>query len=75
MVSEHIKVIGHRGTWYVIAEITKYGKKYYLLEHETYGDEAAAICIREDGTVLLDDIWNGLDDVWDYLEQNPLLFQ
>lgn len=63
---EGIKVEGHKGTWYVIDEGTLFDKKYYLLEHETYGDEAACICVDEDCKLVKEDLWNGLDE---YLEE------
>ena len=65
---EGIKVEGHRGTWYVIDEAIYNGKTYYLLEHEEYGDEAAGLIIDEDENLILDDVWNGFDDLeehWD----------
>lgn len=72
----HITISGHIGTWYVIDEgdfvltpDTDDGKALtipahlYLLEHEEYGDEAAHIIVNEDGKVVLDDVWNGFDDL------------
>ncbi|MBO6267374.1 MAG: hypothetical protein J6M06_03990 [Synergistaceae bacterium] len=73
--SDHIKVEGHRGTWYAIDEswarltISANGKPstiyahVLLLEHETYGDMAANVIIDETGALLLDDVWNGFDDL------------
>lgn len=56
---EGIKVESHRGTWYVIDEKDYDGQTLYLLEHETYGDEAASIIIDDDGNLILEDVWNG----------------
>jgi len=67
MQKDNIKVNGHRGKWYVIAEITWKGEKIFLLEHETYGDEAASLIVNEKLEVILDDVWNGFDDL-EYLE-------
>lgn len=61
---EHIRVEGHKGTWYVIDQ--KYYRTkgwYFLLEHETYGDEAADVIISADYSLVLDDVWNGFDDL------------
>lgn len=66
--SEHIKIEGHVGKWYVIdeAECTNpSGEKEMLfqLEHETYGDEAAHLIVRANGKIVLDDVWNGYSDL------------
>lgn len=76
--SGHIRVEGHVGTWYVIDDgrfaltpDTADGKPLtirrhlFLLEHETYGDEAACIIVDEDGKMVLDDVWNGFEDLED----------
>ena len=75
--SDHIAVEGHVGTWYVIDEgnfeltpDTSRGPEtirahLFLLEHEEYGDEAACVIVAEDGKLVLDDVWNGLDDLED----------
>lgn len=74
---EGIKIAGHRGTWYVIDE-SAYSfpdeekgavvKSVYLLEHETYGDETACLIVDEDKNIILDDVWNGFDDLDEALE-------
>ena len=73
--SEHIKVAGHVGTWYVIDEgwyvltpDTPQGPKTiyvhcFLLEHERYGDEAANVIVDEDGNLIMEEVWNGFDDL------------
>lgn len=61
--TEHIKVKGHIGLWYVIDR-----KHYenvgtlYLCEHETYGDETSCVIIDKDYNLIIDDVWNGFDD-------------
>lgn len=73
--SDHITVEGHVGTWYVIDEgwyrLTPDvdGKPktldahVFLLEHEKYGDEAACIIVDENGALVLEDVWNGFEDL------------
>ena len=67
--SDHIRIDGHTGTWYVIDEgeykapCARCPVRCFLLEHETYGDEAAHIIASASGVVLLDDVWNGFDDL------------
>ena len=60
----NIKVEGYKGTWYVIDKNHLRDKKIYLLEHETYGEDACII-IDEDMNVILDDVYNGFQDLWD----------
>lgn len=76
--SDHIRVEGHEGTWCVIAEgnfvltpDTDDGRPLtisahlFLLEHETYGDEAACVIVDENGRLILEDVWNSFDDLED----------
>ena len=63
MKTDGIRIKGHRGTWYVIDEHFYMGEKVYLLEHETYGDEAAHLIVNEKLEVILDDVWNGFDEL------------
>ncbi len=62
--SDNIRVEGHKGTWYVVDEMDykEYGK-VFLLEHEYYGDEAPHIIINEYNEIVLEDVWNGFDDL------------
>ena len=65
MQKDNIKIKGYRGTWYVIDEqLTRFGYAY-LLEHEQYGDEAACLIVNKNLDVILDDVWNGFDDLDD----------
>lgn len=64
--SEGISLSGRMGKWYCIDSRKHHGIEMFLMEHETYGDEAAAIIVKGDGTIILEDVWNGLDDL-DYL--------
>ena len=76
--SDHIEVDGHVGTWYVIddglfeltpdapdGEPQTIRTRLFLLEHEEYGDEAACVIVAEDGEMVLEDVWNGFDDLDD----------
>lgn len=60
---EGLKVEGHKGTWYVIDEGYYKGKRVYLLEHEQYGEDAACLIVNKDLEILMDDVWNGLEDL------------
>ncbi len=73
--SEHIQVEGHYGTWHVIddgwyaltpdvnGEPKTYRAHCFLLEHDEYGDEAASVIVDQDGRLLLEDVYNGFDDL------------
>ena len=58
---ENQKIKGHIGTWYGINQCEYRDKTYYLLEHETYGDEAAHLIVDEDMNVIVDDSWNSIE--------------
>jgi len=63
--SENIKVDGYRGTWYVIDSAIYNGRKYFLLEHEYYGDETCGLIVDSRGNFVAetyDDIITGLED-------------
>lgn len=61
--SDGIKIEGHRGKWHVLDHSHHEGNKIFLLEHSTYGEEAAALIVFENGSILMDDVWNGFDDL------------
>lgn len=60
---DNIKVDGHKGTWYVVDEAIVDGRAVYLLEHEQYGEDAACLIVDDNLTVLMDDVWNGIDEL------------
>ena len=60
-----IPIATHIGTWYVIDTTTFMGRTVHLLEHEDYGDEAACLIVDENCVLLLDEAWNGFDDLED----------
>ena len=66
--SENISIEGHWGTWYVIEEQhTAQHGTLFLLEHETYGDDAACLIVDETGEVIVDEVWNGFRDYEEWL--------
>lgn len=66
--SDGIKVKGHIGTWYVIGNHTRQGTQYFLLEHETYGGEVASVIVTAGGALVVEDVWNGFDDLEEHFE-------
>lgn len=67
LVKNNIRVKGHIGTWYVIDSCIMLGARYYLLEHEDYGDEVPCIIIDTKDRVVLEDVYNGFDDLREHL--------
>jgi hypothetical protein len=69
------KVEGHRGTWYSIAtqvyKLDGIMKQLYLMEHESYGDEAPCVIIDADSKLIMQDVHNGFDDL-DYCLENDI---
>lgn len=63
-----IVVPGHKGTWYVIDNCIKDDKEYFLLEHEKYGDETACVITDVSGKIVLDDVYNGFEDLNDFID-------
>lgn len=69
-----IKVEGHRGTWSVIEEVHAYRQTFYLLEHNTYGEDANLIAIDDTGKLILEDITDGIGEVLDHLNDNIQMY-
>lgn len=75
-MKDNIRINNHCGTWYVVEEAvfhrpTKTGVEdipVYLLESEMYGDEAAWLCVDHDLNIILEEVWNGVDDLREYEE-------
>lgn len=59
---ENIKVEGYRGTWYVIDETVRDGRKYYLLESEKWGDEAPHLLVDAKMNVIADDMYDNIEE-------------
>lgn len=67
MDTDGLAVSGHIGTWHTIEHTEVDGHSFFLMEHDTYGDEAASIVVDERGRLVVDDVYNGFDD--DTMEQ------
>ena len=60
--TEHLEVDGKEGKWVVYDSIFVEGIEFFLLEHETYGGEAANIIVDKDGKLVVDRVTNGFDE-------------
>ena len=56
------EVEGHVGKWHVIESTKVLGREVYLMEHDTYGSDAANIVVDEALTVLMEESYDGLND-------------
>lgn len=62
---DRIKIGGFKGTWYVIDERTINDKKYFLLEHNTYGEEVPCVGLGVECGTVFKNINDGLDEIRD----------
>ena len=58
-----IEIQGWIGTWYTIDTQVTDHTLYFLLEHEEYGDETEHLIIDHTGELILDEVYNGFDDL------------
>ena len=65
-----IEVQGWYGTWYSIDTQVTDHSLYLLLEHEEYGDETEHLIIDHTGNFILDEVYNGFDDLEEFMETN-----
>ena len=76
MKKNNIKLKGIYGKFYVIydtvMDIKGTLKRVYLLENEVYGDEVPCIIIDGDYNVILDNVYNGFDDLRYAIEEELL---
>lgn len=69
---EKLRIKGHDGSWNIIATETIEDKKYHLLESEICGDEVPYLIIDERNKLIMDEVWNGFDDLRYALETGDL---
>ena len=76
MKKNNIKLKEYYGTFYIISDtvmdIKGTLKRVYLLESEIYGDEVPCIIIDGDYNVVLDNVYNGFDDLRYAIEEELL---
>ena len=72
-----VKVAGHRGEWSQIAAETftirnDKPETLFLMEHDTYGEEAACIVVDREGLLIANDCQDGFDDLRYKMENRPM---
>lgn len=59
MVTTSLAVDGHFGTWHTIDTRKIGGQDLYLMEHDEFNNEVAAVIVDGTGKVVAEDVWNG----------------
>ena len=76
MKKNNIKLKGYGDTFYIISDtvmdIKGTLKRVYLLESEVWGDEVPCIIIDGDYNVILNNVYNGFDDLRYAIEEELL---
>ena len=62
MDTSGLAVAGHIGTWHTIDHMEVDGHSFWLMEHDTYGDEAACIIVDNYGKLAIPDVYDGFDE-------------
>ena len=70
MAKQNVRVDEHHGTWCEVDNAIILGRKLFLMEHETYGNDAANIIIDEDNKLVMDGVWNGFLDYHEAIEDS-----
>lgn len=69
MDKNNVIVKGHKGTWYVVEEVTFNNETFYLLEHNTHGEDAPWVAVNVSGELVMEDITDGAEELLNYLEE------
>ena len=62
METDGLAVDRHFGTWHTIDKADVDGASFYLMEHDTYGDDSPCIIVDGKGELVLDKIYDGFDE-------------
>ncbi len=70
----HFHIEGKKGSWLAFDSMIVDGRQFFLMEHETYGKDAAWVVLDEDGKLIVDNVYQGfnqtvLQQIQDYI--NP----
>ena len=62
MDTSGLAVSGHVGTWHTIDHMEVDGHTFWLMEHDTFGDEAPCVIVDEKGKLAISDVYDGFDE-------------
>ena len=57
----NFQIEGKTGSWLAFDSIRLEGQEFFLMEHETYGKEAAWVVVDQAGRLAVDNVRNGFD--------------
>ncbi len=57
----NFQIEGKAGSWLAFDSIRLEGQEFFLMEHETYGKEAAWVVVDGAGKLAVDNVRNGFD--------------
>lgn len=57
----NFQIEGKAGSWLAFDSIRLEGQEFFLMEHETYGKEAAWVVVDQTGRLAVDNVRNGFD--------------
>jgi hypothetical protein len=60
--TEDFQIAGKEGRWLAIDSLLIDGHEFFLMEHSKYGSDAAYVVLAADGTVVVEDNYNGFDE-------------
>lgn len=72
--TENYQITGKKGSWVAADSIIIDGKQFYLMEHQEYRDQAAAVILDAYGKTVVDECRKGFDEetkqkIHDYVQQ------
>lgn len=59
--TKNFHIEGKEGSWVAFDSTMVDGKEFFLMEHETYGKEAAWVVVDETGKVVVDQVYHGFE--------------
>ena len=62
MDTSGLAVAGHIGTWHTIDHMEVDGHTFWLMEHDTHGDESACIIVDNYGKLAISDVYDGFEE-------------
>lgn len=62
LATTNFQIEGKEGSWLAFDNLVLEGKEFFLMEHTTYGKNAAWVVIDETGKLIVDQVMTGFDE-------------